>query len=345
MKHFLLFLALGLLLVVDSHAQRKLRTLFIGNSYTYVNNLPDAVARVATSLGDTLEYDVSAVGGYTFQDHCGYAATLTKIRQGRWDYVVLQEQSQLPSFNDGQVNRQVVPYAKRLDSLIHVAQPQARTFFYITWGRKDGDAGNCAVWPPVCTYRGMDSVLRVNYERLANLTGAALSPVGPTRRRLRRLAPGIELYQTDGSHPSVAGTYAAACTFYAVLFRKDPTTATYLAGLPATDAAQIKAAAKTVAFDSLTYWRVLTPTASPTPLEATLTASPNPANGEVALSGLPAGVASITLYNAAGKRVLAASPRGAEARLDVSTLSPGLYLVEALAQGRRQTIRLIISAR
>lgn len=344
MKNFLL-LAWGLLLALDSHAQRRLRALFIGNSYTYVNNLPDAVSRVAASLGDTLEYDVSAVGGYTFQDHCGYAATLTKIRQGRWDVVVLQEQSQLPSFNDGQVNRQVVPYAKRLDSLVRVSQPQARTFFYITWGRKDGDAGNCAVWPPVCTYRGMDSVLRVNYERLADLTGAALSPVGPTRRRLRRLAPNVELYQSDGSHPSVAGTYAAACTFYAVLFRKDPATATYIAGLPAADAAQIKAAAKTVAFDSLTYWRVLTPTASPTPLEAALTVSPNPALGEVALAGLPATGTILNLYNSAGQRVLAVYPSGPEATLDVSTLSPGLYRVEAVSPGRRRTVRLMVSTR
>ncbi|MFM7902618.1 MAG: PKD domain-containing protein, partial [Bacteroidota bacterium] len=73
---------------------------------------------------------------------------------------------------------------------------------------------------------------------------------------IRNNLPGIELYQTDESHPSLAGSYATACGFYTVLFRKDPNLITNNAGLDPMMAAQIRQAAKAVAFDSLSTWLV-----------------------------------------------------------------------------------------
>src|SRR5690606_1716533 len=121
-----------------------------------------------------------------------------------------------------QVETEVFPYAKKLDSLVRHYNSCAETVFYMTWGYKNGDAGNCAVYPPICTYQGMDSLLRSRYTMMADSNDALVSPVGPVRRYLRTYHPAIELYDIDGSHPSVAGTYAAACSFYSVLFRKDP---------------------------------------------------------------------------------------------------------------------------
>jgi len=124
----------------------------------------------------------------------------------------------------------------------------------MTWGRKNGDAGNCAVWPPVCTYSGMDSLLRLRYIMMADMNDAIVSPVGAVWRNVRNNFPGINLYSPDESHPSVAGTYAAACSFYTAIFRKDPTLITYDHTLNATDAANIRLAAKEVVFDSLEHW-------------------------------------------------------------------------------------------
>src|SRR6476620_6456737 len=106
----------------------------------------------------------------------------------------------------------------------------------------------------MCTYVGMDSVLRMRYMELADSFNAVVSPAGAVRRYVRQNYPGIELYQADGSHPSVAGTYAAACCFYAALVRKDPSATTFNSTLSATDASNIKAAAQTVVFDSLSKW-------------------------------------------------------------------------------------------
>lgn len=255
MKFRLVFLCLFTCSIADGQGITK-RALFLGNSYTAVNNLPQMVAAAALSTGDTLLIDSNAPGGYTLQGHCANATSLSKIRAGNWDYVVLQEQSQLPSFPDGQVNTAVFPYAHKLDSIINADNPCSETVFYMTWGRKNGDWTVCPSWPPVCTYTGMDSLLNLRYRTMAENNNAVISPVGAVWKYIRQHFPQIELYQADESHPSVAGTYAAACCFYTALFKKDPTLITFNATLTATDAADIKTAARFIVYDSLINWHI-----------------------------------------------------------------------------------------
>lgn len=247
----------GLLSALTLNAQSQQKNiLFIGNSYTAVNNLPQMLTDVAMSTGDTLYCNSNCPGGYTFELHSTNATTLSYIANGNWDYVVLQEQSQLPSFPISQVEADVFPYAMFLDSLINAQNTCVETVFYMTWGRKNGDASNCAFWPPVCTYQGMDSLLSLRYQMMADSNSAILSPVGAVWKYIRNNHPGIELYNPDESHPSLAGTYAAACSFYSVILRKDPTSINFDAGLSSTDAAIIRNAAKMVVFDSLSQWHV-----------------------------------------------------------------------------------------
>jgi len=235
-------------------AQTTLKVLFLGNSYTSVNDLPGLTSLVTKSAGDSLIYSSNAPGGYTFNQHSTNATTISLIQQGGWNYVVLQEQSQYPSFPDSQVQNEVYPYASLLNDIILDADSCAETIFYMTWGRKNGDASNCAVWPPVCTYEGMDSLLHLRYMTMAQDNNAEVSPVGAVWHYLRQNASGIELYSTDESHPSAAGSYAAACTFYTSMFRKNPLNITYDYSLSASDASTIRNAVKTVVFDSLSHW-------------------------------------------------------------------------------------------
>jgi hypothetical protein len=72
----------------------------------------------ALSVNDTVIFDGNTPGGYTFQGHSTNATSLSKIMMGDWDYVVLQEQSQMPSFPDQQVASEVFPYAQKLDSIV-----------------------------------------------------------------------------------------------------------------------------------------------------------------------------------------------------------------------------------
>ncbi len=239
-----------------AQGQQHISALFLGNSYTFYNNLPQIIADMAYSTGDTLTFASNTPGGYTLQLHSTNPTSLSLLAAGNWDYVVLQEQSQLPSFPIEQVETEVFPFAAILDSLIRADNVCAETVFFMTWGRKNGDAFNCPVWPPVCTYAGMDDLLRERYLTMTMDNEAIVSPVGALWRYLRSTAPEIELYSPDESHPSIAGSFAAACAFYTVLFRKDPSLTGFPYTLDPITAATIRSAAKTVVFDSLSYWQV-----------------------------------------------------------------------------------------
>jgi len=254
MKNKICVILLMVFVISLTAGAQPVRVLFIGNSYTYVNNLPQLFHDVALSFGDTIIFDSSTPGGYTLEQHSTYAPTLNKITSQQWDYVILQEQSQRPSFSPSQVATEVLPYAMVLDSLIHDNNPCTETVFYMTWGRKNGDASNCPFYPPVCTYEGMQARLRESYLLMGQQNGATVSPVGAAWKAVRDLNPSFDLYDPDESHPSIFGSYLAACTFYAAMFHKSPLGCSFISSLSPADAVLLQDRASVVAFDSLSTW-------------------------------------------------------------------------------------------
>jgi hypothetical protein len=238
-------------------AQTPQRVLFLGNSYTYVNNLPTLIANMAHANKDTLYYDANLIGGFTFNNHFNDPTSKAKIALGNWDYVVLQAQSQEPSFSPAQVNAQTLPYALKLDSLVQVADPCAVPVFYETWGRKNGDASNCAFYPPVCTYAGMQNRLRDSYKFFTDTTKGIMAPVGEAFRSSIAQSPTLNLYSSDESHPSLEGSYLAAAVFYEVLFKKSVVSNTYNPGLSGnTTLSFLQQVAHALVTDSLSTWRI-----------------------------------------------------------------------------------------
>lgn len=213
-----------------------------------------------TSSGEDMDYQMSAPGGCTFQQHCSVSSSY--IQQEGWNYVVLQEQSQLPSFPENQFMQDCYPYAVSLCSMIRESNPDAQIVFYMTWGRKNGDQQNCPYYPPLCTYQGMDSLLNLRYMRMAEDNHAWVSPVGAVWHYIRDHYPDVELYQSDESHPSYIGSYVAACCFYTMFTGHDPNGIMWNGTLDATTASILKNAAKTVVFDSLSKWTFLSDTVS-----------------------------------------------------------------------------------
>lgn len=189
-----------------------LNVLFIGNSYTF--DLPETVAAVARANGRQLQCKAIAKGGWTLDQHAGCEETLAAIRAGNWDYVVLQEQSQIPSFPEPQRVRTMIPAAERLAAEIRKAN--AEPLFYLTWGRRDGDTQNV----PEDTFERMQERLREGYAAAARACDARIVPAGEAWARVRKAdRPDITLYHRDGSHPSSHGLYLNACLFYRFLFR------------------------------------------------------------------------------------------------------------------------------
>lgn len=252
------YLFLLLLIAQSVAAQQTKRVLFLGNSYTYYNSY--AVATImqefALQHGDTVIYSANAPGGYTLQGHSTNATSLSLIRQGNWDYVVLQEQSQKPSFPPAQVATEVYPYAAALNDTIEKYNPCAETVFFMTWGRKNGDAMNCSGYPILCTYYGMQLRLRESYLEMTQDNNGICAPVGAAWQLMRSTYPGVDLYIADESHPSYAGSYLAASVFYATLFRRSPEGMTFYGTLADTVAQQLQWAAAQATLDSINLWHI-----------------------------------------------------------------------------------------
>jgi len=248
MKYFLTAF-LGLV-VTNLFAQSLTKhVLFIGNSYIYTNDMPQLVSSMAASTGDQLVYDQHTVGGYTLLDHYNDTISTNKIQAGGWDYVVLQDQSQLPAFDNYDDFGGVY-----LSAMAQLYSPCSRTLFYMTWGRENGDQGNCAEYPNLCTYEGMDSMLRLRYTQMAQAAEQEVTPVGAVWRYIKQNYPSIDLYQPDESHPTLTGSYLVACCFYTSIFKKDPTFITYSSTVDAAQASIIRQATKAILFDSLSNW-------------------------------------------------------------------------------------------
>jgi PKD repeat protein len=169
-----------------------------------------------------------------------------------WDYVVIQGQSQEPSFPTSQVNTQSLPYAVNLADSVYEVSNCTQAMYFMTWGRQNGDQQ----WDSINTFDKMNSRLRNAYLRIADSANACVAPVGVAWKYVRDNYPTINLYSGDGSHPSVEGTYLSACTFYASIFRKSPIGANYLMGLDPLVASQLQTAASLMVLDSLETWKL-----------------------------------------------------------------------------------------
>ena len=158
---------------------------------------------MAISLGDTLIHETSTYGGSSFSSHSTNTQTLNKINQQKWDYVVIQAQSQEPALSPRYVNAKVFPAAQVLIDAIERTHLCIEPLFFMSFGRQLGDASNCVSYPPVCTYLGMQERLRTRYLDMSFFHNASCSPVGMVWKESIAIDSSINLYSSDSSHPSI----------------------------------------------------------------------------------------------------------------------------------------------
>ena len=186
----------------------KVRVLFIGNSYTYVNNLPELVTGLAESAHRSLETEMIVAPGATLQKHWEDGKAVEVMKRGHWDYVVLQEQSTLglvlaggPPINDPTMFHR---YARLFDSAIKSSG--AKTIFLLTWARQNLPA----------TQADLTSA----YRAIASELDDIVAPAGIAWQTALKKRPSLVLHQRDLSHPTPTGSYLAACVLYSTLYGK-----------------------------------------------------------------------------------------------------------------------------
>ena len=225
-----------------------IRVLFIGNSLTFFNDLPDMFTELAQSGGFEVEVDMAAQGGWSLSDHAQSSATSEKIQQGSWDYVVLQEKSRLPAILDLR-NEYMVPTVRLLEEQIN--DSGAETILFMTWGNRDGlpEAGHE-------NYVEMQSQIQAGYLEIGGELGAILAPVGVAWQSAIERDPKLNLWQMDGVHPAMEGTYLAANVFYALIFQQSPVGLIYSAGLPEETAQVLQTVAAETVLENLEHWHI-----------------------------------------------------------------------------------------
>lgn len=131
-----LLIALLALVTFTASAVAPKKVLFIGNSYTYYNKMPMMVDSLARSIGENLQCTAITKGGQSLKGHLENPKLIDTLRQGGWDYVVIQEQSSAPAKTTREVIANVYTYARTLDSLAKAGSPDAKVIFYMTGATK-----------------------------------------------------------------------------------------------------------------------------------------------------------------------------------------------------------------
>jgi hypothetical protein len=176
--------------------------LFIGNSFTQRNDLPGLLAAMAAERGVRIEHKLVSAGGASLRTHWNAGRAGQAIAAGGYDFVVLQEQSTLPVRNAQRMGENV----RLFDEIIK--QAGSRTVLYMTWSRQTAPESQQAI---------TDS-----YNSIGKEVGAVAVPVGLAWQRFAAKHDWPLLYDRDQSHPSLAGSYFAACVFLATLLKINP---------------------------------------------------------------------------------------------------------------------------
>lgn len=172
--------------------------LFIGNSYTYENDVPGIVQALADSAGLQIAVETVAEPDFALVDHLARGLAQREIAKGGWAFVVLQ---QGPS--SVEVNRDTLRLVTRaLAPLITQAGGKPALF---------------SAWPTFG--RRVDFPRAIESYRLAaaDVNGVFL-PVASAWLAAWEKDSTLPLYASDGLHASVLGSYLTAMVIYARLF-------------------------------------------------------------------------------------------------------------------------------
>ena len=221
------------------------RVLFLGNSYTFVNDLPSIFAQLAHSAGRSVEVGMIADGGETLSQHAASTEDSAKIAAAPWSYVVLQEQSDTPAYSSA--NSYMYGPVQTLARL--AAKAGAMPMLFMTWAHKDGEPS-----AGLGTYEAAQGRIEATYLELAGQLRLPVAPVGDAWLHVHADHPEMSLWQDDGSHPTALGTYLAACVFYAAIFRASPDGLAFHGGVSDADARILQSEAGGRVLDMPAQW-------------------------------------------------------------------------------------------
>lgn len=207
--------------------QDTLRMLFIGNSYTYYHTYPAIFKEIAWYEGHFADCNIFISGGYTMKAHLANPHSMEQVDKGGYDYVMLQDQSILPTLNGTADDAGSAEQMTKMINRVRKSSPDAKVSLEITWGRKFGNnnfgkyAKYIEKYPHFyCSYDAMQQRLMDVMTAEAEQNNAMLTPVGYAWQIVMHERPDINLYHTDNHHQSYSGSYLAAAVAYLTVYKQ-----------------------------------------------------------------------------------------------------------------------------
>ena len=193
-----------------------MKILFIGNSYTYYNDMPTLFKALALENGkDASVFSVTKGGRRLYENLAPCDENHEKIveicKEKDLDVLFLQEQSLLPLTDTSHFHEGITALASVVGA--------KRNILYATWGRNEGSPTLSELGLTSAT---MTDALFEKYSEAGRLIGAEISPVGLLFKYITEHFPDIQLYNPDRSHPSYFGSAVAAVCHFAVAFGSLP---------------------------------------------------------------------------------------------------------------------------
>lgn len=188
--------------MAKSKGPKSIRVLFIGNSFTQRNDLPGLLAEMAAQRDVLVEHELISAGGASLRTHWNAGQAAAAIGAGGYDYVVLQEQSTLPVKNAKRMGENVRLFDEKIQ------QAGAKTVLYMTWARQHSPADQ--------------QTIADAYSAIGEELNAIVAPVGLVWQSFLAQHDQPVLHDRDQSHPTLAGSYLAACVFLIVLLKQTP---------------------------------------------------------------------------------------------------------------------------
>jgi hypothetical protein len=200
-----------ILLAVLEASAPPLRVYFVGNSLTFRNDLPGMVVELGRSLERPMQIEagMTARDGMSLERHWQEGEVLRRMREKKWDVLVLQEQSSRLLADPEETERHLRLFADA------ARENGTEVILMQTWVRAE---------TPELHERQRES-----YRRVAKAANVRLAPVGDAWNRARTELPGVALHDPDGLHASQAGTYLTAAVLVGMLAGRSPETAGPLA--------------------------------------------------------------------------------------------------------------------
>lgn len=223
--------------------KQDMKVLFIGNSFTYYNDIPQLFGKIAEGAGVSVTVESVTQGSWFLTKFADPADEYGRIVDEKlstsddYDVIVLQEQSTRPIDNYAKFSEG----AKSLQAKINQTQDNCKIYLYATWGYPEEAQARGITVPE------MELRLRGAYDRLAGELGLSVSHVGTAFSKVYTEYPQYNLYHSDNRHPSYIGSFLSACVHAAGILNIDPSNSDFTGKLDGETASVLKSVAQTTA--------------------------------------------------------------------------------------------------